>query len=977
MSYSDQRTPKENPLHPKAVFIKGSIWEFPPNSAIFITLLVYFEAANRSAAEKRGCSKLLMKTVHFERETTAIGTRSKPLERWASSGRSARTSPRGGNRVRVPVARQPSPRSNIELREFPGLPPKLNPYALERTGSRVQIMGRDGFKIAKFLVYPEDQRADLAFALRGLKQRFESSALDSTPSPHKHSSVASRNLCTRLILTAALQPDDYLPMKLPTFQLRWEDCFAEGAEDTAEGHAKKARGKVSAPGLLVAGEDPRRAGRSPTRKHGDAREPPRSPPLVHRSSTPNKGKLVPMHSAAAALALLDNTEYVEFTEVKQSLTTVSSPHLTSLQATPLPRPFEIEFTGYLGLASAFTRKDWPGTTISNSITVTSSHEPVLAGEWEGNSSGNQGLLGTPFGQSTLEGVRSRVDNRTEAKFRVGHFGMGTPLLCATLLEQSSSLFDHSLHAAGYSLMPGRAAGTTFAKYAIAIAFQCFPRARHRIDIDINCLVSKRYEQAAIAQLFLLPAALPATTGKPAGNRNSFTRLRLVCRHSQFPSDSTQGDRYAQVCTSGEFGHSLGVLVRRSCRGQPPPELMQPDTRGARMWIFMASVAQRQQAAPFGKDALRDRRRGRRKCQEAATVLLPLVPFTEFRPQRGRPVVFCSSHPDANRLPLLADSVQKKHGFHFLCCFPAVRRARILPWEADQTIIYLQDVTRGFTRWCRGQITRLPLGSGEVASGFLQVEIVLDDCRWSAVFLSDLPFLSPLHSGAAPYSPHSALMYSHDALRADDGEARRVWSSTGMKGLAKPEIPDKTRRPSASANWESNAIAPSARVATGGAGIRQLRARSAARGCTCGLKRRGRPELYCGIPATLTPLLVKVLSCACAATVCGPLKSNLPFLKAVRDKRRATVAERLACSPPTKAIRAQTPAGSLRIFACGDRAGRCRWSADFLGDLPFPPPFHSGAADEQTSEARENTGLWSLDYRSLTLPDPITDLQGNE
>ncbi|KAJ8880389.1 hypothetical protein PR048_016858 [Dryococelus australis] len=54
------------------------------------------------------------------------------------------------------------------------------------------------------------------------------------------------------------------------------------------------------------------------------------------------------------------------------------------------------------------------------------------------------------------------------------------------------------------------------------------------------------------------------------------------------------------------------------------------------------------------------------------------------------------------------------------------------------------------------------------------------------------------------------------------------------------------------------------------------------------------------------------------------------------------AERLACSPPTKAIRVQSPAGSLRIFACGNHAGRCRWPAGILGDLPFPPLPHSGA-----------------------------------
>ncbi|KAJ8890373.1 hypothetical protein PR048_009881 [Dryococelus australis] len=33
----------------------------------------------------------------------------------------------------------------------------------------------------------------------------------------------------------------------------------------------------------------------------------------------------------------------------------------------------------------------------------------------------------------------------------------------------------------------------------------------------------------------------------------------------------------------------------------------------------------------------------------------------------------------------------------------------------------------------------------------------------------------------------------------------------------------------------------------------------------------------------------------------------------------------------------------QIFACGNCAGRCRWSAGFLGDLPFTPPFNSDAA----------------------------------
>ncbi|KAJ8867308.1 hypothetical protein PR048_031109, partial [Dryococelus australis] len=70
MNAYSPRTPRRGSKQPPGE-------KFPPNSVIFITLLVYLEAANRSAAEKRSRSKLLMKTVRFEGETTAIGTRSK------------------------------------------------------------------------------------------------------------------------------------------------------------------------------------------------------------------------------------------------------------------------------------------------------------------------------------------------------------------------------------------------------------------------------------------------------------------------------------------------------------------------------------------------------------------------------------------------------------------------------------------------------------------------------------------------------------------------------------------------------------------------------------------------------------------------------------------------------------------------------------------------------------------------------------
>ncbi|KAJ8867803.1 hypothetical protein PR048_031608 [Dryococelus australis] len=82
---------------------------------------------------------------------------------------------------------------------------------------------------------------------------------------------------------------------------------------------------------------------------------------------------------------------------------------------------------------------------------------------------------------------------------------------------------------------------------------------------------------------------------------------------------------------------------------------------------------------------------------------------------------------------------------------------------------------------------------------------------------------------------------------------------------------------------------------------------------------------------------------------------------------ATVAERLTCSPHTKAIRVQPPAGSLRIFACGNRAGRCRCHRGFLGDLSFPPPLHSGAtlySPQPPSSALQTSMLRAAKISSL-------------
>ncbi|KAJ8890611.1 hypothetical protein PR048_010120 [Dryococelus australis] len=58
-------------------------------------------------------------------------------------------------------------------------------------------------------------------------------------------------------------------------------------------------------------------------------------------------------------------------------------------------------------------------------------------------------------------------------------------------------------------------------------------------------------------------------------------------------------------------------------------------------------------------------------------------------------------------------------------------------------------------------------------------------------------------------------------------------------------------------------------------------------------------------------------------------------------RGATVVWRLACSPPTSP-RFYSRRGRSRSFASWNRAGRCRWSAGFIGNLPVSLPLHSGA-----------------------------------
>ncbi|KAJ8873776.1 hypothetical protein PR048_024610 [Dryococelus australis] len=54
-----------------------------------------------------------------------------------------------------------------------------------------------------------------------------------------------------------------------------------------------------------------------------------------------------------------------------------------------------------------------------------------------------------------------------------------------------------------------------------------------------------------------------------------------------------------------------------------------------------------------------------------------------------------------------------------------------------------------------------------------------------------------------------------------------------------------------------------------------------------------------------------------------------------------------CLPPMRS-EFDSRRGRSRILPCGNRAGRCRWSVVFLGDLSFPPPLHSGGVSYPAS-----------------------------
>ncbi|KAJ8898264.1 hypothetical protein PR048_003624 [Dryococelus australis] len=116
---------------------------------------------------------------------------------------------------------------------------------------------------------------------------------------------------------------------------------------------------------------------------------------------------------------------------------------------------------------------------------------------------------------------------------------------------------------------------------------------------------------------------------------------------------------------------------------------------------------------------------------------------------------------------------------------------------------------------------------------------------------------------------------------------------------------------------------------------------------------------------------KVSPGTCSTNACPfhhSLKVRFSQLRKLHELRNLHKHRRLDYSPPTKSIRVHSSTGLFRIFACGNRAGRYRWSTDFLGDLPIPPPLigSQDLAELCNAAADQRSAFYSTDKLCIAL-----------
>ncbi|KAJ8878904.1 hypothetical protein PR048_019507, partial [Dryococelus australis] len=197
------------------------------------------------------------------------------------------------------------------------------------------------------------------------------------------------------------------------------------------------------------------------------------------------------------------------------------------------------------------------------------------------------------------------------------------------------------------------------------------------------------------------------------------------------------------------------------------------------------------------------------------------------------------------------------------------------------------------------------------SGFSHVEIVPDDAVGRRVFLGNLPFPSLLHSGSAPYP----LQSLSSALKTSMLRGR--WNG-GVNGGSPLKHTDQPHRPA-----------------------RFLHA-----------KIRERPLRESNPKTTRN----KSFAITCTGRHASAFLDACLFL-----------ASGSFCSPPTKANRVQSPAGSPD-FRKWESCRMMPLVGGFSRDLPFHPPLHSGAAPyslQSPSSALKTSLLRAAQISSLT------------
>ncbi|KAJ8874600.1 hypothetical protein PR048_025466 [Dryococelus australis] len=291
--------------------------------------------------------------------------------------------------------------------------------------------------------------------------------------------------------------------------------------------------------------------------------------------------------------------------------------------------------------------------------------------------------------------------------------------------------------------------------------------------------------------------------------------------------------------------------------------------------------------------------------------------TCWRPAPG--IIYVANSCLSVAVGLLRESVQ------FLPCLPCHWQrsddAPIRPGLASRAKERRHYCSLWYSRFM-SSVTALEMGATRLLLDAWQVKTVLSWRRWS---LSRRKAFWTRASPSVSYESSSSAFSSHHVTR---GGGRPVHTSPASSDVAQPThtqritlVGGEQANRSAIVDPLRKELLPLTAYILAGALSDTLPAKLVA------TKRKFR--------------YTYVTSAYLAAEIYGCQTFNVDLPNLNRSNLKgvfgAPVAERLACSPPPRRTGLDPRPGHFRIFAWGNRAGRCRWSAGFIDDLQFTPP----------------------------------------